>query len=149
VDDLVVQVLGALSLPGVQPVETLDDVTAVGTNQARLYGMHPVTEKTDWRIIFSTSTSGNESPYGASFIFSYDRLCIDSYTITNVGTATRTVSVGNSVAGTQYINAGSCPVGRTRMTLVTPYPSALTLWVNSNGTDKLVHTIKGHRTGNT
>lgn len=144
-----ISLIGALSLPGVQPIAVLDDVTSIGGNQARLVGMVPVCERRDWRIVARTSTNGNEQLLGGAVFAEPERHRIDSWVVNNVGAATRTVSLGQSSAATTYANAASCPVGRTEIALATRFPAAAqpNFWANSNGTDVLIHTITGHRVG--
>jgi hypothetical protein len=139
--------LGALSLPGIQPINVLDDWTGIGGNQARLVGIAPITERRDWRIAGSTATNGNQQLLGGDLLAEPTRHRINSWVVNNTGGATRTVSLGNTSGGTAYANAVSCPVGRTDITPTTRFPTTAAFWVNSNGTDQLVHTITGHRVG--
>lgn len=141
------RLVGALSLPAVQPIAVLDDVTALGGNQARLVGMAPVCDRRDWRIVAPTATNGNQQLLGGALIAEPERNRIDSWVVNNTGAATRTVSLGQSSGAPTYVNAASCPVGRTEITLATRFPAAgqPNLWANSNGIDNLTHTITGHR----
>jgi hypothetical protein len=141
-----VTVRGALSLSDVQPIPVLDDVTTIGSNQARLVGMIPVTARRDWRIVDNTATSGNEQILGGAVFIDTNRHRIDSWVINNLGTS-RTVSLGNASGGTQYANAIAAAAGLTEVTLATRFNATQNLWCNSNGTDTLIHTITGHRVG--
>ena len=148
VDDMQWFDLGALSLPAVQPINVLDDVSGIGGNQGRLLGMTPVTNKTDFRVTARSVTSGNEQFMGGSLFPATNRYRISSWSIYNIGAASRTVSLGNVSAGTQYGSALTVPVGITEVTPTTRYNATADIWVNSNGTDPLVHTIAGQRIGN-
>jgi len=138
--------IGALSIPSIQPILVLDDVTFIEGNQARLLGMTPVTERKDWRIVDSTATSGNEQILGGATFIEANRHRIDSWVINNLGTS-KTVSLGNASAGTQYASSITAAVGLTEVTPSTRFNATTALWANSNGTDQLVHTITGHRLG--
>ncbi len=138
--------IGALSIPAIQPIPVLDDVTTIEGNQARLLGMIPVTERKDWRIVDSTATNGNEQILGGATFLDTNRHRIDSWVINNLGTS-KTVSLGNASAGTQYASSITAAAGLTEVTPSTRFNATTALWVNSNGTDQLVHTITGHRVG--
>jgi len=139
--------VGAISLPGVQPIPVIDDWTTIGGNCARLVGMTPTTQKRDWRIVTSTATSGNQQLLGGSVFIETNRHRIDSWVINNLGTS-KTVSLGNASAGTQYASGITAAAGLNDVTLATRFNATVDLWANSNGTDQLVHTITGHRVGN-
>jgi hypothetical protein len=140
------KLFGALSIPSIQPIPVIDDATGIEGNQARLLGMIPVTERKDWRIVDSTATSGNEQILGGATFLEANRHRIDSWVINNLGTS-KTVSLGNASAGTQYASSITAAAGLTEVTLSTRFNATTALWVNSNGTDQLVHTITGHRVG--
>ncbi|MDF3058017.1 MAG: hypothetical protein K0R17_2232 [Rariglobus sp.] len=139
--------LGALSLPGVQPIAVMDDWTGIGGNQARLVGMNPITERRDFRIVGRTATNGNEQLLGSAVFDEVNRYRISSWTINNLGTS-KTVSLGNISAGTAYASGITAGAGLSDTTLATRFNATTSLWVNSNGTDTLVHTIAGQRIGN-
>jgi hypothetical protein len=147
IDNVVLTRFGALSLPQVQTIPIIDDVTRVGGNPARLVGMIGITQKRDWRIVKSTATNGNEQLLGGSVFLSADRNRIDSWVINNLGSS-RTVSLGNASAGTQYASSITAAAGLNDVTPTTRFPATVELWAASNGTDTLVHTITGHRVGN-
>jgi hypothetical protein len=138
--------LGALYIPSIQPILVVDDATGIEGNQARLLGMIPVTERKDWRIVDSTATNGNEQILGGATFIDTNRHRIDSWVINNLGTS-KTVSLGNVSAGTQYASSITAAAGLTEVTLATRFNTTANLWCNSNGTDQLVHTITGHRVG--
>lgn len=141
VSDIRIETLGALSLPVVQAIPVLDDGTFTGNNNATLIGMTPVTRRMSWRMVGTTSTSGNQQFLGAS-VFGSRPSRIDSWTIVNAGTS-RTVSLGNVSAGTQYASGITAATGVTEVTLATRLPSTANIFVNSNGTDQLRHVITG------
>jgi hypothetical protein len=140
------KLFGAISIPSIQPILVLDDVTTIEGNQARLLGMVPVTERKDWRIVDSTATSGNEQILGGATFLEVNRHRIDSWVINNLGTS-KTVSLGNVSAGTQYASSITAAAGLTEVTPATRFNATVNLWCNSNGTDQLVHTITGNRVG--
>ena len=142
-----VRYCGALSLPGIQPIPVLDDTTGIGGNSARLVGMTPVTARRDFRIVARTATSGNEQLLGGAVFDEVNRYRITHWTINNLGTS-RTVSLGNTSGGTAYASGITAGAGLSDVTPTTRFNATTSLWVNSNGTDTLVHTIAGQRVGN-
>lgn len=143
IDDVSVTQLGALSLPSVQPIAVLDDVTALGGNQARLVGMVPITETRAWRISADTNTNGNQQLLGSSLVDSSTDV-IDQIEQTTAGTPTTTI--GSASGGSQYKASGALTAGINPTTLVTRKLASNNLWVNSNSTDTVRTTISGHRT---
>ena len=150
IDNVVIRRIGALSLLAVQPILVIDDVTGIGDNQARLLGMMPITPRRDWRIVYSTATSGNEQIHGGPVFDVPERLRIASWLVNNRGASTRTASLGVSSGNNAYAASVSCPAGRTEITPATRFPGVgfTNLWVNSDGTDRLLHTITGQVVGN-
>jgi len=108
--------------------------------------MVPVTERKDWRIVDSTSISGNEPILGGATFLETNRHRIDSWVINNRGTS-KTVYLGNQSNGTEYAASFTAAAGLTEVTLSTRFNATTALWCNSNGTDQLVHTVTGHRIG--
>jgi len=143
-----VEWLGALSLLRPQAIPVADDWTTLGNNPGRLVGVVGITPDRRWRIVASSSTSGNQQLLGGSVFPDLNRNRIESWVIANMGANTRTVSLGNVSGGSQYGSALSVPVGLTDVTPTTRFNATADLWVNSNGTDQLLHTISGQRVGN-
>lgn len=139
---ITIRVLGALSIPGIQPCAVVDDLTNIGGNQARLVGMTPVTSKRDWRISADTWTNGNQQILGGSVIDSTADI-IDSIEQTTTGTPTTTI--GSASAGAGYKASGALSAGINPTTLVTRKAASNDIWVNSNSTSVVRTTIKGHR----
>jgi len=137
------QSLGPIIKPQVQPIPVLAD-TGSNAIAGLLFGMTPLTQRRDWIIQASTSTSGNQQLLGADLLRDYTRQVIDDWVINNKGSASRTVSLGGSSGSTFYLNAGTAAVGRNYITLASRAPGANALWCNSNGTDQLQHTVRGH-----
>jgi hypothetical protein len=106
VDNVRLEVLGALSLPAVQSTLVLDDVTTLGGNQARLLGMVPVTERGpvhDIQRPAESYTGGvSVSLLGGNVIGGRKRRILS---ITGSSSANTTISVGTSSGGTQLVNA--------------------------------------------
>lgn len=143
VADIEIVPLGVLDWPQVQPILATEDGTRMGYSRL-VVGFLPETTKTSWRITSRTATNGNQQLLGGAAFIDANRNRIDSWVINNLGTS-KTVSLGNASAGTQYENAGTYAAGPVDVTLDTRIAATTSLWVNSNGTDTLVHTIEGHR----
>ncbi len=133
---------GALSDPIIQPILVVADSTQNGVG-SRIVGFIPVTSKRDWVIQASTNTNGNQQILGGSVFAFVNKNRIASWTINNAGTS-KTVSLGNASGGTQYLSGGTAGAGLSDVTLATRFNGTVNLWVNSNGTDVLQHTIHGH-----
>lgn len=143
-DDFAMWPLGPIFKPVIQPIAVLADA---GTNKIAgilTSGITPITEKRDWVIQGQTSTNGNQQLLGASVFFAANAHRIDSWVINNAGTS-KTVSLGNVSAGTQYASGITAGVGLSDTTLATRFNATVNLWVNSNGTDVLTHTISGRK----
>jgi len=147
ISGLIITRAGALSLPGIQPCNVVDDLTTIGGNSALLVGMNTrsSSNKKVWRISDLTKTSGNEQLLGGPVFYGTSEDLITKWTIVNAG-GTTTVSLGNVSGGTQYANAVSCPTGTTVITLLTAVPLTTNLWCNANTTASLTHIIEGKRT---
>jgi hypothetical protein len=136
--------LGPLAKWEIQPVATCYDA---GGNKIPLVltaGITPITRRRDWIIQAKTVTNGNEQLLGAAPFFDHTRYVIDDWVVNNKGSNTRTISLGQASAGTQFLNGGSAPVGRNVITLASKVPGANALWCASDGTDELRHTVRGH-----
>ena len=141
--NLQIKYYGAFSLPSVQPIAVLDDVTFVGGNQALLTGMFPITENRAWRISADTNTNGNQQILGGSLVDSTVDV-IDQIEQTTAGTPTTTI--GSASGGSQYKASAALSAGINPTTLVTRKLASNNLWVGSNGTARVRTTISGHRT---
>ncbi|QYM80290.1 hypothetical protein K0B96_06655 [Horticoccus luteus] len=142
-DNYTLRVLGPLFRPVVQPIAIVADATTNGIAGV-LTGMTPLTTRRDWVIQANTSTNGNQQLLGASPFFDYTRNVIDDWVVNNKGGSSRTISLGSASGGSQYLSGGTAAGGRNVPTLATRVIGSSTLWVNSNGTDSLQHTIRGH-----
>lgn len=137
------QILGPLFRPVIQPIRVVDDI---GSNHISGYltdGVTPVTRRTDWRIVATTSTNGNQQLLGAPVFFNTNNHRLDNWVIVNAGTS-ETVSLGNASAGTQYLSAGTEAAGPNDVTLATRFNATTSLWCNASGTATLTHVITGH-----
>ena len=133
--------LGALSLPSVQPINVIDDVSLLGGNQGRLLGCTAVTDKTNWRISANTWTSGNQQILAGSILDSTKHI-IDQVEQSTTGTPTTTI--GSASAGSQYKASSALTAGINPTTLVTRKLASNDVWVNSNSTAVVRTTITGH-----
>jgi hypothetical protein len=143
-DNISVYDLGPIFKPVIQPIPVIADL---GTNKLAgilTPGITPVTDKRDWVIQDTTATNGNEQILGAAVLDAINSHRIDSWVINNAGTS-KTVSLGNASAGTQYASAITAAAGLSDTTLATRFNATTNLWVNSNGTDVLRHTISGRK----
>lgn len=136
--------IGALIQPVVQPIPVLDDAGPNRIAGVLTTGITPITEDKTWRLVAKTSTSGNEQLLASSAFSTVNRHRIDSWVIRNNGGSSRTVSLGNASAGTQYASSITAGTGLTDVTLSTRFNGTNNLWCNSNGTDELIHTLTGH-----
>ena len=134
---------GALSLPSVQPINVLDDVSGIGGNQGRMLGCSPVTDKTAWRISANTWTSGNQQILAGSILDSTKDV-IDLVEQSTTGTPTTTI--GSASAGSGYKSSSALSAGINPITLVTRKLASNDIWVNSNSTAVVRTTLTGHRT---
>jgi len=135
--------IGPLFRPIVQPVLVVADTGANKIAGVLVAGVSPVTDRRDWIIQWNTTTSGNQQLCGASVFVDYTKILLDDWCVNNAGTS-KTISLGSASAGTQYLNGGTAAAGRNKVTLVTPLAASAALWCNSNGTDALQHTVRGH-----
>ena len=133
--------IGALSLPSVQPINVIDDVSGIGGNQGRLLGCTAVTDKTNWRISANTWTSGNQQILAGSILDSTKHI-IDQVEQSTTGTPTTTI--GSASAGSQYKASSALTAGINPTTLVTRKLASNDVWVNSNSTAVVRTTITGH-----
>ena len=138
---LIIYPLGALSLPSVQPINVIDDVSGIGGNQGQLLGCTAVTDKTNWRISVNTWTSGNQQILAGSILDSTKHI-IDQVEQSTAGTPTTTI--GSASAGSQYKASGALAAGINPTTLVTRKLASNDVWVNSNSTAVVRTTITGH-----
>lgn len=136
---------GPLARWVVQPVGTCYDS---GTNKIPLLltaGVTPITSKRDWIIQDATATNGNKQILSASvFVAPYDytRHVLDDWCMKTAGTPT--VTAGSASAGTEYKASAALAATRNMITLATRVVGTANIWVGSNGTDSIQHTIRGH-----
>jgi hypothetical protein len=135
--------VGALSLPGIQPILALDDTTDLGGNPARLLGMKPITSERRWRVSANTETNGNQQLLGGSFLDSALDV-IDSIEQAPAS-GTPTTSVGSASGGAQYKASGALAAGINTPALVTRKTASANIWVASNAATAVRTTITGHR----
>jgi len=135
--------IGPLYRPIVQPILVVADSGSNALDGMLIAGVAPVTRKKDWVIQWNTTTSGNQQLCAASVFIDYTKILLDDWCVNNAGTS-KTISLGSASAGTQYLNGGTAAAGRNKVTLVTPLAASAALWCNSNGTDALQHTVRGH-----
>jgi hypothetical protein len=115
---------GALSLPGIQPCNVVDDLTTIGGNQARLVGVTAVTDKKDYvvRAVVNMSTTGNKQLLsGALFA---DGANVSHDTIDLITTGTPTLSIGDGTTVTKHTASTAISAGRTRLAITSPFPTA-------------------------
>lgn len=139
--------IGALSIPSIQPINVVDDVSGIGNNCGLILGAvtTATSNKKVWRIADLTKTSGNEQLLGGAVFVGTSQDYIKSWTIVNEG-GTTTVSLGNVSGGAQYVSGLSVPTGTTVVTLLTNTPLTTNLWCNASTTASLTHVIEGYRT---
>jgi len=135
--------LGPIFKPVIQPIAVVADAGSNKIAGRLTSGVTPITEKRDWIIQALTNTNGNQQLLGAAPFFDHTRQIIDDWCINNGGTS-KTVSLGQASAGTQFANGITAAAGRNYVALATRVPGANALWANSNGTDNLQHTVRGH-----
>lgn len=144
VDNITLRALGPIAKPVVQPIAVLADAGANKLAGVITSGITPITDRRDWVIQAQTSTSGNQQILGAAVFMNANSNRLDSWVINNAGTS-KTVSLGNTSGGTAYANGITAGAGLSDTTLATRFNATVNLWVNSNGTDVLTHTINGRR----
>jgi len=138
----VLQDLGPVVKPIVQPIPVLADAGANRIPGVVTSGVLPLTEKRDWLIQATTNTLGNQQLLGANVFTDYTRHSIDSWDIKTAGTPT--VYCGSSSGGNGYVTSGALAARVNPLTLVKRYADANAMWANSTTTDPLYHTIRGH-----
>lgn len=100
-------------------------------------GVAHVAAKQRGVLRFTTATNGNQQILGQTALPPNAR--ITSWTIDSSGSAT--VSLGNASAGAQFLSAGSITTGLNDVTLLTRFCPTQQLWVGSNSTATLQHTV--------
>ena len=145
VSSISIQPLGALSLPAVQPINVIDDVSGIGGNQGRLLGCSPVTARTDWTIRQDVVHAGadNKRILEGSLIDN-SRDVIDSIEQTP-STGTPTTLLGSVSAGAQYKASSALSAGINPATLVTRKTATTEFWSQASTACLLRNTITGHR----
>lgn len=130
VDNVKIEFLGALSIPAVQPINVLDDVSLLGGNQGRLLGCTPVTDNTTARICANTWLASNQRILEGT-LFDQTRFAI-SGPITQVTTGTPTTTIGSVSAGAQYKGSSALASGANPALPVTYKLATGEIWVGSD-----------------
>ena len=106
ISNLKIQQLGALSLPAVQQIDVVEDVTKLGGNQGRLVGMTPITSDNNLVSIIErpaeSYTTTSIQLLGGAVSGGRKRRIL---AVTGNSSASVNLSLGSSSGGTQYINA--------------------------------------------
>ena len=132
---ITVSPLGALSLPSVQSINVVDDLTAIGGNQARLLGNTPI-------LLDSVPVSVIERPAEAYTTTSIQLLggAISGarkrriVSVTGNSSASVNLSLGTSTGGTQLINAQAVNGNFDISTFASRFVAAnLPLWLTFSG----------------
>jgi hypothetical protein len=139
---------GALSLPGVQPILALDDITDIGGNPARLVGMNPVSADRRWRISADTTTNGNQRLLGGP-LMSISELSFNGHVIDSieqyVASGTPTTTIGEASGSPLYKSSSVLSSGLNSITPALRRLYATSFWIGSNSTAAVRTTITGHR----
>lgn len=153
-DDYAGTVLGALTVPVVQPCLVLGDGTHIGDNQGRLLGCLPVTDEQRGRLVIRTHTSSAQDvqAFGGPVFLEANRSRMDSICgVQNSGGALNiqigSTSGGSDIAASTSIASGSVP---TEITPALRFPPTQNLWVRrvaGAGTGPFTTTIDFHRIG--
>ena len=131
---------------GIQPIAVVADSGANKIPLVLTSGVTPITQKRDWVIQGSTNTNGNQQLLGASVFVAPNvstKQMLDTIEV-SAASGTPTVGVGSASGGAQYVTAAAIATGSNRRTLVTPVVGTANVWISSNSTDVLQHTIRGH-----
>jgi hypothetical protein len=107
-------------------------------SSADLWANPKAAAQSDGVIYATTSTNGNQQILGQ--ICLPTNVKITSWDI-NVSTGTPTVSLGNASGGTQYLNGATLAAGNNEVTLASKFAATQNLWVASDSTATLKHTI--------
>lgn len=148
IDDFEVEVYGAsLDLQPQGIGRTIIDRSA-NRNHATVSGTTLPTylQPTDGgKIVTRTNATPNQQLLALAAFDAANRYRITSWTVTAL-TGTPTISLGNASAGAQYVNGLALSTGvPTAVTLATTIAATANLWVNSNSTDVIIHTITYER----
>ena len=149
IDDFVPVLAGALSLPSVQPINVLDDVSGIGGNQGRLLGCTGVTDKHSTRILgrINAASATNQQILGGAVLpvpLNHGIEFVDAETDGSV-----TLSLGDGTTATRYTASTALTAGRTRIALTTPFAAdaaktGLYVNVTSTGGTYAQFSILGH-----
>jgi hypothetical protein len=132
--------LGPIFRAVIQPILVVADG---GPNKIAgiMNNARPITNSRNWVIQGSTSTSPNERLLGVVVFQDSTKVAFDTFEDT--GSGTPTVSVGSSSGAVDYV-AAAAVAARSRRTLVTPFPTSGSIWINSSDTNVRQHTVQGH-----
>ena len=144
-DDFSTKAIGALSLPRIQPILCVDDITEIGGNAARLTaGMRPISSDRQWRIVGDTATSGNQQLLGGALV---DIAADVIETIEqSPASGTPTTYIGHSSGSNAYKSSGTLAAGINVFTPTTRKLATTAIWINSTVSTAIRTTVTGHRT---
>lgn len=133
---------GPVFKPIFQPILVVADA---GENRiaGRLVSLVALTAKRDWIVQGKTSLANNQQLLGGTLFPASGANCMIDTAETN-GASTATIYIGSASGGSQYKASGALVSGRNRHALVTPVVASGSIWVNSDTSDELTHTIRGH-----
>ena len=135
IDNIRLESIGALSLPNVQSINVLDDITSLGGNQSRLNGYLTVTNYyPESRLVInnqSFTTSTSVQILGGDVIGTRKQRILSVY---GNSSASVNLSLGTSSGGTQLVNAqavnGDFEISTFASRII---PSNSSLWITFSG----------------
>lgn len=141
-DDVSFIELGPIFRPVIQPILVVADA---GTNRipGLLTGYTPITDRREWVIQAETNLATNQQLLGAAVFADPARHVLDDWCIDTTGTPT--VTAGSASGSSTYKTSGALAATKNLITLATRVLASVNLWANSNTTDTIKHTIRGHR----
>ena len=127
--------LGAISIPSIQSINVLDDITSLGGNQSRLLGMNRVNVvESNSRIVLSSQSFASGTSVqilGGDVIGTRKQRLIS---ISGNSSASVNISMGTSSGGTQLVNAQAVNGVFDISTFVSRIiPSNSSLWITFSG----------------
>ena len=137
--------LGAISLPSVQPINVIDDVSGIGGNQGRLLGCTAVTSRTDWTIRQDVVHAGADNKRILEGELIDDTRDVIDFIEQRPSTGTPTTLLGSVSAGAQYKASSALAAGINPVTLVTRKAATKEFWSQASTACLLRNTITGHR----
>lgn len=132
---------GPLDRPIYQPALATND--GFGRFSRLLVGMTPASNRSTYRIIGNTNTSGNQQILGGA-VWSDADAVIDSVEFDTDGTPT--ITLGSASGGAQYVGSTALTAGlNADKTLVTRAAASTALWVGSSSTANVRTFVSGHK----